>query len=71
MCPIAGTWLGFEDARIAFDFERQAFQAFVLAPTPDGVSIPSVLDGRYHLDARFVATAIVIPPSPPRSPTSA
>jgi 4'-phosphopantetheinyl transferase EntD len=69
--PIAGTWLGFEDARIAFDFERQAFQASVLAPTPEGVSIPSVLNGRYHLDARFVVTAIVIPPSPPRWPPSA
>jgi 4'-phosphopantetheinyl transferase EntD len=55
--PLAQTWLGFEDARIAIDPSAGVFHAKLLIAPPPGV--PRAFDGRYLVEDRLVVTAIV------------
>ena len=60
--PIARTWLGFEDVRVEFNYERQTFHAVVITLNCPGQWVPSVLRGRYLIEAGFVVTGVVVPP---------
>jgi 4'-phosphopantetheinyl transferase EntD len=60
--PIAGTWLGFDDARLEFDREQQTFEAVVTAEREMAAALGlSTFHGRFHVDDRFVFTAVVVP----------
>jgi 4'-phosphopantetheinyl transferase EntD len=56
--PLAQTWLGFEDARIAIDPVAGAFHATLLIDPPPGV--PPGFDGRYLVEDGLVVTAIAV-----------
>ena len=54
--PLAGCWLGFEDASVTIDHEAGAFQARLLVEPPPPV--PRVFEGRYLVEDGLVVTAI-------------
>lgn len=60
--PLAGRWLGFEDARLAFDLEAGAFSARLLVPGPRvaGAELRA-FHGRWIVREGIVLTAIAQP----------
>ncbi|WP_308404743.1 4'-phosphopantetheinyl transferase superfamily protein [Streptomyces sp. XM4011] len=60
--PLTGRWLGFEEARIAFDPDAGAFTAELLVPGPvvDGVPIRRFA-GRWLVRDGLLVTAIAVP----------
>lgn len=60
--PLTGRWLGFEEARIAFDPDAGAFTAELLVPGPvvDGVPIRR-FTGRWLVRDGLLVTAIAVP----------
>ena len=52
--PLVGTWLGFEDVRLAIDPAANAFTAHLIAPGE-----PRLWQGRYRIDQDRVLTAVV------------
>jgi 4'-phosphopantetheinyl transferase EntD len=56
--PLAQSWLGFEDARIAIDPSAGAFHVKLLIAPPPGV--PGGFDGRYLIEDGLVVTAIAV-----------
>jgi len=60
--PLAQRWLGFEDAVVAIDWERQSFSARVLVPAPivDGRELRS-FHGRWLAAEGLVMAAIALP----------
>jgi len=58
--PRTGEWLGFEEAEVSFDPERETFTARILVPGPF-----AELTGRYLVEGGTVVTAIVVPASSP------
>ncbi|HWB49449.1 MAG TPA: 4'-phosphopantetheinyl transferase superfamily protein [Stellaceae bacterium] len=57
--PLAGRWLGFEDACVTIDPAARAFQARLLIEPPPGV--PRIFEGRYLVADGLVVTAIAAP----------
>lgn len=60
--PLVHRWLGFEDVRVTFDTERNAFRGWVLvdAPLARGVRRDS-FGGRYMRHAGLILTAVFVP----------
>lgn len=60
--PIAGRWLGFEDAEVVFDPVAATFTAKLLVPGPPfGAGTLTGLTGRYAIGRGLVLTAIFLP----------
>ena len=60
--PIAGCWLGFEDATLSFDVGAGSFSARLLKPWPDrALGLPAVLEGRWLAREGLVLSAIALP----------
>jgi len=61
--PLAGRWLGFEDAVVVFDREGATFSARLLVPGPmvDGRPLGQ-LSGRWLVRDGLAITAIAVPP---------
>lgn len=55
--PLAGRWLGFEDAVIDFDPDRGTFSARLLVDGPEGLE---VFPGRWMAGRGLVLTAVVL-----------
>lgn len=64
--PLTESWLGFEDASIEFDLERNAFTARLLVPGPRvrGREIVG-FDGRWMASDGLVLTAVAVATYPP------
>lgn len=62
--PLAGRWLGFEDADLTLEPRRGSFEARLLVPGPvlGGVEL-SGFSGRWAVQGGIVATAISLPAS--------
>lgn len=61
--PVAGTWLGFEDATVSFDMQNQQFSVRLrVAPAPviGGRSLTR-LDGRFLVHEGLILTAVALP----------
>jgi enterobactin synthetase component D / holo-[acyl-carrier protein] synthase len=60
--PLAERWLGFEDAVVAIDWQKQSFSAHLLVPGPllDGRELRS-FRGRWLADEGLVMAAIALP----------
>jgi len=62
--PLAGRWLGFEDASVSFDLEQQTFSARFLVPGPAlGERALTGFSGSWLVGDGIVATAIALTPS--------
>ena len=62
--PLTGLWLGFQDAAITLDPDRQTFAARLLIPPPDAVPNASPLfTGRWLVRDGLAITTIAIPAS--------
>ncbi len=60
--PLAGRWLGFEDATVSIDLARGSFEARLLVPGPRvGADHLSSLGGRFFTRDGLVITAICLP----------
>jgi 4'-phosphopantetheinyl transferase EntD len=60
--PIAGCWLGFEDAVLTIDPAARTFRARLLKPWPNvGASFPPILAGRWSISEGLVLAAIALP----------
>ena len=60
--PIAGCWLGFEDALLTLDPAARSFQARLLKPWPEvGARFLPILEGRWLVQEGLVLTAIALP----------
>jgi 4'-phosphopantetheinyl transferase EntD len=61
--PLAGCWLGFEDATLTVDPVGRTFDARLLVPWPVGADgcLPSVLRGRWLVREGLVLAAIALP----------
>lgn len=60
--PLARCWLGFEDATLTIDPADRTFEARLLKSWPGGgVSLPTVLEGRWLARDGLVLSAIVLP----------
>jgi 4'-phosphopantetheinyl transferase EntD len=59
--PLAGRWLGFDDAELTIDTDRRAFQARLLVPGPvlDGSPLTR-LEGSWCVENGVICTATVI-----------
>lgn len=59
--PLAGRWLGFEDAAVAFDPARRSFSARLLVPGPvvGGIAIAG-FEGRWLVADGLVLTTIAV-----------
>jgi 4'-phosphopantetheinyl transferase EntD len=74
--PLAGRWLGFEDAALTFfpgpDPRRGTFTAQLLVPDRPSVAGRTVttLEGRYAVGNGLLATAITLPAQPKEEPCS-
>jgi 4'-phosphopantetheinyl transferase EntD len=61
--PLAGCWLGFEDATLTFDPAARTFQARLLKPWPEGrPDLPRTLEGRWLAREGLVLSAIALGP---------
>ncbi len=60
--PLTGRWLGFEDARVDFDPDKQTFDARLLVPGPlvNGEPLTG-FTGRWLIGKGLIVTAIVVP----------
>jgi len=60
--PLAGRWLGFEDAIVTIDQRSRSFSARLLVPgaTPSGRDL-SAFHGRWRVCDGLVVTAITVP----------
>jgi 4'-phosphopantetheinyl transferase EntD len=59
--PLAGRWLGFEDARVRFAPERGAFRADLAYPTaPAGQPGPTTIAGRFTVGDELAVVAIAV-----------
>ena len=59
--PLAGCWLGFEDAALTFDPAARTFQARLLKPWPEGSpDLPRTLEGRWLVREGLVLSAIAL-----------
>jgi 4'-phosphopantetheinyl transferase EntD len=63
--PLTRRWLDFEDVTLAFDPQRQAFNAelHVTPPLIDGVALTE-MEGRFAIHDGLLLTAIVLPRKP-------
>lgn len=60
--PLAGCWLGFEDATLTLDPARRTFNARLLKPWPDvKVRFPQDLEGRWMTHEGLVLVAVALP----------
>ena len=57
--PLTGTYLGFDDAEILFDWSRNEFA--VLSIRNDGVDLAQRARGRFIFDDHDVATVVTVP----------
>ena len=59
--PLAGRWLGFEDAELEIDLERGSFAARLLVPGPlvGGAELRG-FEGRWQVAGGLIATAIAV-----------
>jgi 4'-phosphopantetheinyl transferase EntD len=62
--PLAGRWLGFEDAKVTIDRERRSFSARLLVPGPvlGGREVRG-FSGRWLVGDGIVLAAIAVPPA--------
>jgi 4'-phosphopantetheinyl transferase EntD len=58
--PLAGCWLGFEDATLTFDPVTCAFRARLLKPWPRAGAAPQALEGRWLVRDGLVLSAIAL-----------
>jgi 4'-phosphopantetheinyl transferase EntD len=65
--PLTSRWLGFDDVRVDFSDEEDAFAAHLLVPAPlvGGVRLTS-FDGRFVVHEDLIFTAIVVSGTRPR-----
>jgi 4'-phosphopantetheinyl transferase EntD len=63
--PLAGRWLGFEDAEVTIDLDRGSFTARLLVPGPTlaGREVRG-FSGRWSLGDGIVVAAIAVPATP-------
>jgi 4'-phosphopantetheinyl transferase EntD len=65
--PLAGRWLGFEDAELTIDRRRRTFSARLLVPGPaSGGGELTGFEGRWAIEDGIVLSAVALPTSPPR-----
>jgi 4'-phosphopantetheinyl transferase EntD len=66
--PLTGRWLGFEDATVSIDVERERFVARLLVPAPvvRGRDL-SGFEGRWLAREGLLLAAIAMPAPPPRA----
>lgn len=65
--PLAGRWLGFEDAELTIDRRHRTFSARLLVPGPAfGDGELSAFRGRWAVEDGIVLSAIALPASPAR-----
>jgi 4'-phosphopantetheinyl transferase EntD len=66
--PLAGRWLGFEEAEVTIDPTGGTFTARFLVPGPTlGGTRLGALEGRWHATPDLLATAVTVTVSVPAS----
>ena len=63
--PLTQRWLGFEEASVLIDAERQTFTAELLVPGPVvNAAVLTGFEGRWLVSNGLIVTTIVIPQQP-------